>query len=67
MKIIYTILFFVDTLLLTVLAYLLLKLGESGLNKLALVLIGCAIVFSIVILFYILFYYIKLPSTDNNK
>jgi hypothetical protein len=67
MKIIYTILFFADTLFLIVLANLFLKLIDTGMSGLTFALMLFAIVASIVLLAYFLLHYIKLPSSESNK
>ena len=66
MKIVYTILFFTDTFLLVILSFLFLKLSDKGMSGLPLALVITGIIFSILLLVYFLFRYIKLPSSDTN-
>ena len=67
MKIIYTILFFADTLLLMILAFLLLKMIDNGINagKLIIMLIGISL--SIILLVYFLRLYLKAPSSNSHN
>ena len=67
MKIIYTILFFVDTLILIVLAFLFLKLKDVGMNGATFIMILVAIIFSIALLVYFILHYLKLPPSGGHK
>ncbi len=62
MKIVYTILFFIDTLLLIALAFLFLKLSDAGMSAATLVSVIAGIIVSILLLVYFLYRYIKLPT-----
>jgi hypothetical protein len=62
MKIVYTILFFIDTLLLIALAFLFLKLSDTGMSVATLVSVIAGIIVSILLLVYLLYRYIKLPT-----
>ena len=66
MKIIYTILFFVDTLLLIVLTYLFLKLMDNGMSPIVFILMVLAIVFCIMLLVYFLLNYLKSPPFSRH-
>ena len=67
MKIIYTILFFADTLLLVVLAYTFFQLMDNRMDTIILAMIIIAIVICIFMLVHFLFQYIKIPSSENRK
>ncbi|MEP7257452.1 MAG: hypothetical protein ABI687_03670 [Flavitalea sp.] len=67
MKILYTILFFADTLALILLSFLFLKLLDTGIEKSVLVLVISAIVFCIILLVYFLLRYIKQPPSNSRN
>jgi len=65
MKTLYTILFFVDMILLIVLSFWFLELVDSGINGITIALMLAGILSCIVLLIYFLLRYIKHPSSDN--
>ena len=67
MKIIYTILFFTDVLLLIILSFLFLDLSDKGMNNGTLVLVFTGITVSISLLVYFLYRYTKLPPTNSSN
>jgi hypothetical protein len=67
MKIIYTILFFADTLLLVFLSYLFMQKIDTGGNEAVLVLIFVGIVASILLLGFLLRSYIKQPPDQRRE
>jgi hypothetical protein len=67
MKIIYTILFFADTLILIVLAFLFLKLKDMGMNGATFIALIAAIIFCIALLVYFILHYLKLPPSGGQK
>jgi len=67
MKIIYTILFFADTLLLIVLSYTFFKLMDSKIDGIVLALMVIAIVICIFMLIHFLNKYIKIPSSKSTE
>ena len=67
MKIIYTICFFADTILLLVLASAFFKRVDTGAGTGSFLLLGTAILCSIAILAFLLFQYIKIPPSDHQR
>ena len=67
MKIIYTILFFTDTLLLILLSFILFKMIDEGVNIMKLIFILLAMILSIVTLIFFLRRYLKIPASGNHK
>jgi len=67
MKVLYTILFFTDTLVLIILAYLFFQFMDTGGSPLTLVVLFIAIVICIFMLVYFLLRYIKIPSSENHQ
>jgi heme/copper-type cytochrome/quinol oxidase subunit 4 len=67
MKAIYTILFFADTLILVVLAYLFLKLMDKGASGWMFSVMLFAIISCVIFLAYLLSHYLKLPSSHHKK
>ncbi len=67
MKIIYTILFFGDTLILFILARIFLKLIDAGMDKSTFALLLSGIILSIVLLVLFMLSYIKLPTRNSNN
>ena len=67
MKIIYTILFFADTLLLVVLAYLFFQLMDNRMDTIILAMMVIAIVICIFMLIHFLSQYIKISSHEKSK
>lgn len=67
MKIVYTILFFADTLLLIVLSFLFLKMIDNSVHGWPITLLASAIIGSILLLIFFLLHYLKLPSSDKHK
>ena len=65
MKIIYTILFFVDMLALLLLAFVFFKLIDTGISGAPIFFLILAIICSIALLVFLLFKYIKIPPTDR--
>lgn len=65
MKIIYAILFFADTLLLVVLAFLFMRYIDTGADKFRFTAIITAIIGCIVLLGYFISYYMKLPHKEK--
>ena len=62
MKLFYTILFFADTLMLIVVAYLFLRLSDGGMSVELFMLLSVALLICILILIVVLIHYLKLPS-----
>ena len=62
MKVFYTILFFADTLMLIVVAYLFLHLSDGGMSVELFMLLSMALLMCILILVLVLIHYLKLPS-----
>jgi len=67
MKIIYTILFFTDTLLLILLSFILLRMIDERVNPIKLIFMLSAIILSIVTLIFFLRRYLKIPASDNHN
>ncbi len=67
MKIIYTILFFLDAVLLITLSFLLLKFIDKGEGSLTIISMLAAIIFSILLLVYFLYAYLKIPPGNTNR
>jgi hypothetical protein len=67
MKVLYTILFFTDTLVLIILAYLFFQFMDTGGSPATLVVLFIAIVICIFMLVYFLLQYIKIPSSENRR
>ncbi|ANE49195.1 hypothetical protein SY85_00425 [Flavisolibacter tropicus] len=67
MKLLYTILFFLDTLALILFSYLFLKLSGSGMSEVTFAVLLLAIVICIISLIFILVHYIELPSSNSLK
>ncbi|HEY5406045.1 MAG TPA: hypothetical protein VIJ92_03120 [Ginsengibacter sp.] len=67
MKIVYTILFFADTLLLIVLTYAFFKLMDSSIDRFVLAMMVIAIAICIFMLIHFLNQYIKIPSSENKE
>jgi len=67
MKIIYTILFFADTLLLIVLSYTFFELMDSRIDGIVLALMVIAIVICIFMLIHFLNKYVKIPSSEERE
>ncbi len=67
MKIIYTVLFFADTLVLLILAFVFFKLVDTGTSITPIILLISGIVCSIAILVYLLFKYIKIPPSNRHQ
>jgi len=67
MKILYTLLFFVDTLVLLLLAFLLLKMIDNGITTGKLIFMLSGILSSIVLLILFLSHYLKSPSSNSRK
>ncbi len=67
MKIIYTILFFTDTLLLVVFSYLFLKYFDNGTPIPTLVLLSIGIMIGIILLIYFVYNYLKIPQNNSLK
>ena len=67
MKIIYTVLFFADTIVLLILAFLFFKLVDAGTSATPIILLFSGIVCSIAILIYLLFKYIKIPPPNRHE
>lgn len=62
MKILYTILFFADTMMLITVAYLFLHLSDGGMSVELFMLLSIALLACIAILILVLVHYLKLPS-----
>lgn len=62
MKFLYTILFFIDTLVLVLLSYFLFKVLDQGGSRGSALLLAAALVVSILLLVYVFNRYLKLPS-----
>jgi hypothetical protein len=62
MKILYTILFFADTMMLILVAYLFLHLSDGGMSVELFMLLSIALLACILILILVLVHYLKLPS-----
>jgi hypothetical protein len=62
MKVLYTILFFADTLVLIVVAWLFLRLSDGGMSVELCMLLSIALLACILILILVLIHYLKLPS-----
>jgi hypothetical protein len=62
MKTFYTILFFADTMMLIMVAYLFLHLSDGGMSLALFMLLSVALLACIVILILVLVHYLKLPS-----
>jgi hypothetical protein len=62
MKILYTILFFADTMMLILVAYLFLRLSDGGMSVELFMLLSIALLACILILILVLVHYLKLPS-----
>jgi hypothetical protein len=67
MKIIYTFLFFVNTLVLLLLAFLLLKMIDNGITTAKLICMLSGILLSIALLIFLLSHYLKSPSSNSHK
>ena len=67
MKIIYTVLFFADTIVLLILAFLFFKLVDAGTSATPIILLFSGIVCSSAILVYLLFKYIKIPPPNRHE
>jgi hypothetical protein len=67
MKIIYTILFFVNTLLLLLLTYITVQFLDEGVDFFKVALMAIAIVICIFILAYLLLQYIKIPASGRKE
>jgi DMSO/TMAO reductase YedYZ heme-binding membrane subunit len=67
MKLIYTILFFADTLVLVFLAYTILKFIDTGTSPVHFVLTCASFILCILLLVYFLLHYIKQPSSESDK
>jgi ammonia channel protein AmtB len=65
MKILYTILFFLDTTLLVFLAYWFLRTLDAGTTPLSLIAMASAIIACIGFLVYLFVGYLKLPPKEN--
>lgn len=63
MKALYTILFFLDTLALVLLAYFFFKLSDKGISEVASAGFICAIIICTILLMYIMVRFIKLPGS----
>jgi hypothetical protein len=67
MKIIYTILFFANTLLLVLLTFLLLKKLDSGISTITLFIIIAGMLISITSLIFSLYRYLKVPQSGKGN
>ena len=67
MKILYTILFFIDTLLLILLSFILLKMIDEGVNITKLIFMLSAIILSIVTLIFFLRRYLKVSASGSHN
>ena len=67
MKIFYTILFFIDTLLLILLSFILLKMIDEGVNITKLIFMLSAIILSIVTLIFFLRRYLKVSASGSHN
>ena len=67
MKIIYTILFFSDALLLIILSFVFLKLIDKGASGFTIISMLTGITFSIILLVYFLHTYLKIPTGKRHK
>jgi hypothetical protein len=67
MKIIYTILFFADTLALILLTFLLLKMIDNGSNSWTFALIITGEILSIIALILFLLWYLKIPPYKSKR
>ncbi len=65
MKTLYTILFFLDTLALTLFTYFFLKLSDTGIGKLTFMALLGAIIVCIILLVYIIVRFIKFPQSKK--
>ena len=66
MKVIYTLLFFSDALLLIILSSLFMKFIDKGASEITIISILAGIAFSILLLVYFLHIYLKIPPDRRN-
>jgi hypothetical protein len=67
MKIIYTFLFFANTLVLLLLAFLLLRMIDNGITATRLIFMLSCILLSIALFIFLLSHYLKNPSSNSPK
>ena len=67
MKLLYTILFLLDTLALVLLMYLFLELSDTGTGEIALMGLLCLIVICIVFLVHVLLRFVHLPGKEGHR
>jgi len=67
MKTLYTILFFLDTLALILIAYLFFKLADKGTSDLGLLALFCGVVVCVISLIYIMVRYFKHPGSKMQR
>jgi len=65
MKVLYTILFFLDTLALVLFSYFFLKLVDKGFDEIGILSLLCGIVACIIVLVFIMLQFVKPPGSKG--